>query len=31
MKADTVCCRCPSHAHLVHRLMDPATSRFECV
>jgi adenine deaminase len=29
-KAGTVCCRCPNHAHLVHRLMDPATSQFEC-
>jgi adenine deaminase len=23
---ETVCCRCPSHAHAVHGLMDPATA-----
>jgi len=28
LKAGMVCCRCPSHAHDVHRLMDPATYRF---
>jgi adenine deaminase len=25
LQAGMVCCRCPSHAHDVHRLMDPAT------
>jgi adenine deaminase len=25
-QAQRVCCRCPSHAHPVHRLMDPATA-----
>jgi adenine deaminase len=27
LQAGMVCCRCPSHAHDVHRLMDPATFR----
>jgi adenine deaminase len=35
LKAGLVCCRCPSHIHDVHRLMDPATAtpkpQFECV
>jgi adenine deaminase len=26
MQAQRVCCRCPSHAHDVHRMMDPATA-----
>jgi adenine deaminase len=33
MKGGLVCCRCPSHMHDVHRLMDPAraaSSQFEC-
>lgn len=32
MKGGLVCCRCPSHLHDVHRLMDPAraSSQFEC-
>jgi adenine deaminase len=30
MKAGMVCCRCPSHMHRVHSMMDPATSKFEC-
>jgi adenine deaminase len=33
MKGGLVCCRCPSHVHDVHRLMDPAraaSSQFEC-
>ena len=29
-KAGLVCCRCPSHMHMVHKLMDPPTSTFEC-
>jgi adenine deaminase len=29
LKAGMVCCRCPSHLHDVHRLMDPA-SAFVC-
>jgi adenine deaminase len=35
LKAGVVCCRCPSHMHDVHRLMDPASAtprpQFECV
>ena len=35
LKAGVICCRCPSHMHDVHRLMDPASaaprSQFECV
>jgi adenine deaminase len=27
LQAGMVCCRCPAHAHDVHRLMDPATFR----
>ncbi len=27
LQAGMICCRCPSHAHDVHRLMDPATFR----
>jgi adenine deaminase len=26
MKAGIVCCRCPNHAHDIHRLMDPASA-----
>ena len=34
LKGDLVCCRCPSHIHDIHRLMDPSTAaprpQFEC-
>jgi adenine deaminase len=30
MQGNLVCCRCPSHLHDVHRLMDPASSAFQC-
>jgi adenine deaminase len=29
LKGGMVCCRCPSHAHDVHKLMDPG--RFQAV
>jgi adenine deaminase len=27
LQAGRVCCRCPSHAHAVHVLMDPQTAQ----
>ena len=29
MQAGIVCCRCPNHAHDIHRLMDPMTANIE--
>jgi adenine deaminase len=28
-RAGMVCCRCPNHAHDIHRLMDPLTATLE--